>query len=68
MLKRIMPELTSLKNIVVLNDEAHHCYRERPGGAAGLTGDDRKEAENNNKAARLWINGSLSGILCEGLQ
>ncbi len=22
-----------LKNILVLNDEAHHCYREKPGDA-----------------------------------
>ncbi|HUB45966.1 MAG TPA: DEAD/DEAH box helicase family protein [Acetobacteraceae bacterium] len=57
MLQRVMPELMGIKNVVVLNDEAHHCYRERPGGDTGLTGDDRKEAEKNNKAARLWING-----------
>jgi type III restriction enzyme len=57
MLSRVMPDLMAIKNIVVLNDEAHHCYRERPGGDAGLTGDDRKEAEKNNKAARLWITG-----------
>ena len=30
MLQRVMPELMGLKNIVVLNDEAHHCYREKP--------------------------------------
>ena len=29
MLQRVMPELMGMKNIVVLNDEAHHCYRER---------------------------------------
>lgn len=57
MLQRVMPELMGIKNIVVLNDEAHHCYRERPGGDTGLSGDDHKEAEKNNKAARLRING-----------
>jgi len=31
MLKRVMSELMSMKNIMVLNDEAHHCYREKPG-------------------------------------
>jgi type III restriction enzyme len=31
MLQRVMPDLMGLKSIVVLNDEAHHCYRERPG-------------------------------------
>ncbi len=57
MLQRVMPELMGIPNIIVLNDEAHHCYRERPGGDADLTGDDRREAEKNNKAARLWITG-----------
>ncbi len=57
MLSRVMGELMALKHIVVLSDEAHHCYRERPGATAGLTGDERKEAETNNKAARLWISG-----------
>ena len=59
MLQRVMPELMGLKNVVILNDEAHHCYREKPGeGEEGeLKGDDRKEAEKNAEAARLWISG-----------
>jgi type III restriction enzyme len=60
MLQRVMPELMGLKNVMVLNDEAHHCYREKPNHDAedeSLTGDDRKEAEKNNEAARLWISG-----------
>ncbi len=31
MIQRVMPDLMGLKNILVLNDEAHHCYREKPG-------------------------------------
>ena len=48
-----------LKNILVINDEAHHCYREKPEKEddGELKGDDRKEAEKNNEAARLWISG-----------
>jgi len=59
MLQRVMPDLMGLKRIIVLNDEAHHCYREKPdSGAEGdLKGDERKEAEKNNEAARLWISG-----------
>src|SRR5437870_5057772 len=60
MLQRVMPELMGLKNILVLNDEAHHCYREKPrddDDDEDLKGDDRKEAERNNEAARVWING-----------
>ena len=60
MLQRVMPELMGLKNIMVLNDEAHHCYREKPNHEVeeeDLTGEDKKEAEKNNEAARLWISG-----------
>jgi type III restriction enzyme len=60
MLQRVMPELMGMGNILVINDEAHHCYREKPDGPAAdeeLKGDDRKEAEQNNEAARLWITG-----------
>jgi type III restriction enzyme len=59
MLQRVMPELMALKNIMVLNDEAHHCYREKPGNAEeeALKGEERDEAKKNNEAARLWISG-----------
>lgn len=59
MLQRVMPELMGLKNVLALNDEAHHCYRERPRNAddEDLKGDDKKEAEKNNEAAGLWISG-----------
>jgi type III restriction enzyme len=59
MLQRVMPDLMGMKNILVLNDEAHHCYRKKPQEAdeEDLKGDERKEAEKNNEAARLWISG-----------
>lgn len=59
MLQRVMPDLMGFKGIMVLNDEAHHCYREKPPEEddQDLKGDDRKEAEKNNEAARLWISG-----------
>ena len=59
MLQRVMPNLMGLKNILVLNDEAHHCYREKPGDTQeeAFKGDDKKEAEKNKEAARLWISG-----------
>ncbi len=58
MIQRVMPDLMGLKDILVINDEAHHCYREKPGDEdEGLKGDERKEAEKNNEAARLWISG-----------
>jgi type III restriction enzyme len=62
MLQRVMPELMAMPQLMVINDEAHHCYREKPKAAAegeddDLSGDEKREAEQNNEAARLWING-----------
>lgn len=65
MLQRVMGELMGMKNIIVFNDEAHHCYQERPESAKEeitvLEGEEKKEASSeakaNNEAARLWING-----------
>jgi len=59
MLQRVMPDLMGMKNILAINDEAHHCYREKPDadGNEDLKGDEKKEAERNNEAARVWISG-----------
>lgn len=63
MIQRVMPELMGLKNVLVLNDEAHHCYREKPkiddddDEEEELKGEEKKEAEKNKEAARLWITG-----------
>ena len=59
MVRHVAEELMGFKNVVVINDEAHHCYREKPDNEdiAELKGDEKKEAEKENKAARLWING-----------
>jgi type III restriction enzyme len=59
MLQRVIPDLMGIKNIMVINDEAHHCYREKPTPEEDidLKGDDKKEAEENNEAARVWISG-----------
>jgi type III restriction enzyme len=70
MLQRVLPELMGMKNILVLNDEAHHCYRERPPDEddEALKGDDRKEAEKANEEARLWISGLEAAKRKLGLQ
>ena len=59
MIQRVMPDLMGMKNVLVLNDEAHHCYREKPDSrdVQELKGDDKQEAKHNNAAARLWISG-----------
>ncbi|WP_301101130.1 BPTD_3080 family restriction endonuclease [Propionivibrio sp.] len=62
MIQRVMPDLMGMKNILVINDEAHHCYREKKNhddadDVSDLKGDEKKEAEQNSEAARLWISG-----------
>ena len=60
MLRRVMPEFTRTKNVLVMNDEGHHCYRERPADQSeerDLDADERPEAEKNAERARVWISG-----------
>ena len=57
MLQRVVPDLMSMKNVLVLNDEGHHCYREKQSkdDEGTLRGDDRIEGKKNSDAARVWI-------------
>jgi type III restriction enzyme len=57
MVQRVCGELG--KEIIVINDEAHHCYHRKPieQKSEKLTGDARKEAERNAQEARTWITG-----------
>jgi type III restriction enzyme len=58
MVRRVCRELGSKKNIIVINDEAHHCYRRKQETEENkLTGDERKEAEKREEEARVWISG-----------
>lgn len=58
--RRVLRDLGAKRGIVVLNDEAHHCYRRRVDDEAVvemLAGDERREAEDREKEARVWISG-----------
>ncbi len=56
MIQRVMPALMGMKNIIVLNDEGHHCYRYRADAEEeDLPSNEEQEAERNNETARLWI-------------
>ena len=58
MVRRVCRELGNKKNIIVINDEAHHCYRHKPETEEeALTGDERREAEQREEEARIWISG-----------
>jgi type III restriction enzyme len=58
MVRRVCRELGTKRGIVVINDEAHHCYRAKADGEEEkLKGEDRKEAEKREKEARVWLSG-----------
>jgi type III restriction enzyme len=58
MVRRVCRELGNKRNILVINDEAHHCYRRRAGEEEiKLTAEERKEAEKRDEEARVWISG-----------
>jgi type III restriction enzyme len=58
MVTRVTRELGGAKSqIIVINDEAHHCYRQKVEDVADLSGEDKKEAEERNRYARVWISG-----------
>lgn len=72
MLERACGKLLNYDRVNVINDEAHHCYRHKVEGddEGKLTGDDKKEAAENEEAARLWINGieALDRKLSKGVR
>ena len=59
MLSRVMPELLGMKHILVINDEAHHCYEEKPDleGVREFAEGEKEEIADRAEAARLWLNG-----------
>ena len=59
MIQRVMPDLMGLKNILVLNDEAHHCYREKPGEAAETILAEKK-SKRPRRITRPQESGSLA--------
>jgi type III restriction enzyme len=48
MVRRVLRDLGNKKNVIVLNDEAHHCYLARERDA---------ESGEEAKAARVWLQG-----------
>ena len=70
MANRVLRPFAGSKQIIVLNDEGHHCYRERPTDVAldegarrsayaveDLQGDEKSEAAEREAAARVWHTG-----------
>ncbi len=60
-LLRVMKELMGSKRIFIVNDEAHHCYREKPltdeERWAKLEREEKDEIAERKEMARVWISG-----------
>ena len=58
MVRRVCREFGNKKNVIVINDEAHHCYRRKPDAEEEkLSADQRQEVKIREEEARIWISG-----------
>jgi type III restriction enzyme len=59
MVKRVCRMLGNKRNLIVLNDEAHHCYRRKPEEVIEevLTTDEKTEVKVREEEAKIWISG-----------
>jgi type III restriction enzyme len=62
MVRRVCRALGSKRGIIVINDEAHHCYRHRAGEPADFfpdarTAESKREVKEREEQARVWITG-----------
>jgi type III restriction enzyme len=60
MVRRVTKAFGTARDIIVLNDEAHHCYTPAPPdreGEGSLTAEERAEARKNAEEARVWFEG-----------
>jgi type III restriction enzyme len=64
MVRRVCRDLGGKRNIVILNDEAHHCYRSKPDEekveGEKYSVDEKREAKKRDKDARVWISGLVA--------
>jgi type III restriction enzyme len=60
MVRRVCRTLGNKKNLIVLNDEAHHCYRRKPETSdldEVITTDEKSEVKAREEEAKIWISG-----------
>ena len=67
--REVLEELSHARQILVINDEAHHAWRKNPNVKIALHGQDRKDYVENEEQATVWIGGldrihRARGILC----
>jgi type III restriction enzyme len=59
MVKRVCRSLGNKKNLVVINDEAHHCYRRKPEEVeeSAISVEEKSEVKSREEEAKIWISG-----------
>ncbi|MBR6031028.1 MAG: DEAD/DEAH box helicase family protein [Bacteroidaceae bacterium] len=57
MLSRILERGVKGKRIVVINDEAHHCYLPRQDKNKALSEDEKNDLKQENETAMVWYEG-----------
>jgi type III restriction enzyme len=58
MVRRVCRSLSGKKNLIVINDEAHHCYRRKQDDFVGsMDADEKAEAKAREEEAKVWISG-----------
>lgn len=57
MLSRILEKGVKGKRIVVINDEAHHCYLPRQDKNKTLSEDEKNDLKQENETAMVWYEG-----------
>ena len=64
MLQRVLPELMGLKKILAINDEAHHCYREKPLGESDEDEDLKGDVDVFHPNSGQIRSDGAGGIAC----
>ena len=57
LLSRVLEKGVKGKRIIVINDEAHHCYLPRQNKDKSLTDDERSDLKQENDTAMVWYEG-----------
>ncbi|MGG1574528.1 BPTD_3080 family restriction endonuclease [Fictibacillus sp. NRS-1165] len=58
MVHRVCRDFGNAKNIMVINDEAHHCYHSKPNTDEDIEDvEEKDEVNRRNQEAKIWFNG-----------
>lgn len=56
-ISRICDDFSKTGGVIIINDEAHHCHKTLNTRVTDLSGDDKREAEEELRTATVWFDG-----------